>query len=87
MGHCYANRANDSHARVARAVVGLFQPAASLSSFTELRISQEEVANIAGVSRQSCNRALKQLCEARLLEIEYGTMRVLDARRLRQLLN
>ncbi len=87
MGHCHANRASDTHARVVRAVVGLFQPAASLAGFTELRISQEEVANIAGVSRQSCNSALKQLCDAKVLDIDYGTMRLLDATRLSKLVS
>ncbi|MBU1439755.1 MAG: Crp/Fnr family transcriptional regulator [Gammaproteobacteria bacterium] len=84
MGHCYANRATDSHGRVARAVVGLFQPAGA-ASLTELRISQEEVSNIAGVSRQSCNTALRQLCASGMLEIDYGVMRVLDPSALRKL--
>ena len=87
MGNSYANRATDAHARVIRAVVGLFQPAASRSTFTELRISQEEVANIAGVSRQSCNMALKQLCDEKVLAIDYGTMRVLDPVGLRKLVD
>ncbi|NUZ08011.1 cyclic nucleotide-binding domain-containing protein [Piscinibacter koreensis] len=85
MGHCYANRTHDSHARVARALVGLFQPAACMCRLTELRISQEELAYIAGVSRQSCNRALRELREARLLAVDYGIMRLLDAGRLRRL--
>jgi CRP/FNR family cyclic AMP-dependent transcriptional regulator len=87
MGHCYANRANDSRVRVARAVVGLFQPAACVSKVTELRISQEELSNIAGVSRQSCNSALKELCEAKLLAIDYGVTRLLDPRGLRSLVD
>jgi len=87
MGHCYANRTHDTQARVARAVVGLFHPAACRSSFTELRISQEEVANIAGVSRQSCNSALKHLCDAGVVEIDYGTMRLLDLAHLRKLVD
>ncbi|MEO7336956.1 MAG: Crp/Fnr family transcriptional regulator [Caldimonas sp.] len=87
MGHCYANRANDSRVRVARAVVGLFQPAACVSKVTELRISQEELANIAGVSRQSCNSALKELCEAQLLAIDYGITRLLDPSRLKNLVD
>lgn len=87
MGHSYANRANDSRLRVARAVVGLFQPAACVSKVTELRISQEELANIAGVSRQSCNSALKELCEAKVLAIDYGVTRLLDPGRLRSLVD
>lgn len=84
MGHCYANRVTDAQGRVVRAVVGLFQPAGA-SSQTELRISQEEVAHVAGVSRQSCNTALRQLCADGLLQIDYGAMRVLDAEALRKL--
>lgn len=45
------------------------------------------MANIAGVSRQSCNSALKQLCEAKLSEIDYGAMRVLDSAGLRRLVD
>jgi len=86
MGHSH-HRANESHARVTRAVLGLFQPAACVSKLTELRISQEELANIAGVSRQSCNSALKRLCDERLLEIDYGIMRLLDADGLRRLVD
>lgn len=84
MGHSYANRATDSHARVVRAVVGLFQPAGA-SSMTELRISQDEIAIIAGVSRQSCNIALRQLCDSNLLQIDYRAMRVLDSKGLSRL--
>jgi DNA-binding GntR family transcriptional regulator len=49
-----------------------------------LQISQEEIANLTGVSRQRCNAALKRLQESGILQIEYGGITVLDLPGLRR---
>jgi DNA-binding GntR family transcriptional regulator len=48
-----------------------------------IELSQEEVANLAGVSRPRCNRALKRLQDDGLLKLESGGLTVLDLVRLR----
>jgi CRP/FNR family transcriptional regulator, cyclic AMP receptor protein len=47
------------------------------------RISQEELAQLVGLSRQRLNQALKRLEKAGLLQIEYRGITALDLDRLR----
>jgi CRP/FNR family cyclic AMP-dependent transcriptional regulator len=49
-----------------------------------IEVSQEEVANLAGVSRARCNRALKELQDAGLTRLEYSGLTVLDPDALRR---
>jgi CRP/FNR family transcriptional regulator, cyclic AMP receptor protein len=49
----------------------------------ELPISQEEIAQLAGLSRQRANQALQRLEQAGLLRIEYGGITVTDLAGLR----
>ena len=48
-----------------------------------LPISQEEIAQLAGLSRQRANQALQVLEQAGLLRIDYGGITVRDLARLR----
>jgi DNA-binding GntR family transcriptional regulator len=48
-----------------------------------LRITQQELAYLAGLSRQRVNRALSVLEQQGLIRIEYGGLRVLDLEGLR----
>ena len=48
-----------------------------------LRISQEELANLCGISRQRCNVALQRFKKSGLIEIEYGGITVRDLDGLR----
>ena len=48
-----------------------------------LRITQQELAYLVGLSRQRVNQALRRLGSAGLIRIEYGGLRVLDLRGLR----
>jgi CRP/FNR family cyclic AMP-dependent transcriptional regulator len=48
-----------------------------------LPISQEEIAQLAGLSRQRVNQGLQRLEQAGLLRIEYGGIRVTDLAGLR----
>lgn len=50
-----------------------------------VRLRQEELAAMHGVSRQSVNKALKGLAAAGLVAVAYGRVTVLDAGRLRAL--
>ena len=51
---------------------------------TLLRITQQELGYLVGLSRQRVNEALSALQELRLIRIEYGGVRVLDLEALRQ---
>ena len=53
-------------------------------SDAHLQTSQEEIANLSGLSRQRCNAALNRLREAGLLRIEYGGITVIDLEGLRR---
>jgi len=79
-----ADRVLDAGGQVRRALAGLFHPWLYPHGQLHLEISQEEVANLAGVSRPRCNRALKQLEDEGLLKLEYGGLTVLDLEGLRR---
>ena len=49
----------------------------------KLQITQEELGNLAGVSRQRVNQALQLLQEARILSVKYGEISILDIDALR----
>ncbi len=63
-------------ARLARAIAGLFNPLLYPDIGPTLPLSQEEIGQLIGVSRQRANQALKHLQEAGLIDIEYGRVRV-----------
>ena len=79
-----ADRALDADGQVKRALAGLFHPWLYPHGRLHIALSQEEVANLAGVSRPRCNRALKRLQDDGLLKIEYSGLTVLDLDGLRQ---
>ena len=70
-------------ARVARSLAAFFNPVLYPEQAPEVQISQEELGYLSGVSRQRVNQALQVLEKARLLEIEYGRIRILDLEGLR----
>jgi len=70
-------------ARVARSLAGLFNPLLYPDQATDVRLSQEELGYLAGVSRQRVNRALQKLEKAGLVKVEYGHIRILDLEGLR----
>lgn len=73
----------DPDARLARCLASLFNPVLYPESNLELKISQEEVGLLAGISRQRVNQALRKLEEAGLLHIDYGSITILDLAGLR----
>lgn len=72
-------------ARLARGVAALFNPHLYPGNAQVLPISQEELGQLVGLSRQRVNQALKRLEHAGLLRIEYGGITVLDLPGLRRL--
>lgn len=84
MGNYAAHRLLDVDSQVARAIAGLFHPWLHPGGDAHLQTSQEEIANLSGLSRQRCNAALNRLREAGLLRIEYGGITVTDLEGLRQ---
>jgi len=79
-----ADRVLDAGGKVKRALVGLFHPWLYPHGQLHVEVSQEEVANLAGVSRARCNRALKGLQDAGLVKLEYSGLTVLDLEGLRR---
>jgi CRP-like cAMP-binding protein len=69
--------------RVARGVAALFNPLLYPGVGDVLRITQQELANLVGLSRQRVNEALGVLQREKAIRIEYGGLRVLDIDALR----
>jgi CRP/FNR family transcriptional regulator, cyclic AMP receptor protein len=78
------DRLNDPDARVARSLAALFHPVLYPGVGTLLRITQQELGYLVGLSRQRVNEALSNLHAAGAIGIEYGGVRVLDLERLRR---
>ena len=70
-------------ARLARGVAALFNPHLYPGIGPSLPVSQEELGQLVGLSRQRVNQALQRLEQAGLLRIEYGGLTVLDLHGLR----
>jgi CRP-like cAMP-binding protein len=78
MGAVAAHGLLDTDSLVARALVGMVQPFSNPSGTVNLPLSQEELANLAAVSRQTCNKAMTRFKSAGLVRTEYGGIVVLD---------
>jgi CRP-like cAMP-binding protein len=72
------DRIHDPQARVARNLAWLFNPVLYPDVGSHIEITQEELALLAGVSRQVANRALQTLDEAGLVRLERGGITVVD---------
>jgi len=77
------DRNNQPDARVARSLASLFHPVLYPGVGQLLRITQQELAWLVGLSRQRVNEALNVLAAAGLIRIEYGGVRVIDLAGLR----
>ena len=77
------DRSNDPDVRVARNLAALFNPTLFPGVGEILRITQQELAYLVGLSRQRVNVALNRLEAQGAIRIEYGGMRVLDLAALR----
>jgi CRP/FNR family transcriptional regulator, cyclic AMP receptor protein len=64
--------------RVAHCLAALFNPTLAPGIRPLIKISQEEIGHLAGLSRQRVNHSLKVLEAAGLVRLEYGGITVLD---------
>lgn len=76
-------RTHDPVQHVTHCLAELFNPELYPGTTATLQISQEEIAFLAGVSRQLVNRALRSLEAAQLLELAYGSITIRDVDALR----
>ena len=77
------DRMNNPDIRVARSLAALFNPVLYPGVGEVLRITQQELAYLVGLSRQRVNQALTALSVQGSIRIEYGGLRVLDLQALR----
>ena len=78
------DRMSDPDVRVARSLASLFHPVLYPGVGSLLRITQQELGYLVGLSRQRVNQALHVLQQARMIRVEYGGVRVLDLEALRR---
>jgi CRP-like cAMP-binding protein len=84
IGQVEHDRLHGPEARLARSLAGLFNPVLYPGIGPTLPVSQEELGQLVGLSRQRVNQALKRLEAEGLLTVEYGGVTVLDLARLRE---
>jgi CRP-like cAMP-binding protein len=77
------DRMNSPDVRVARSLAALFNPVLYPGVGEVLRITQQELAYLVGLSRQRVNEALTALAEQGAIRVEYGGLRVLNLQALR----
>jgi len=78
------DRLSHADARVARSLAALFHPVLYPGVGDLLRITQQELAYLVGLSRQRVNEALHVLQAGGAIRVEYGGLRVLDLEGLRR---
>lgn len=77
------DRLDSPDIRVARSLAALFNPVLYPGVGEVLRITQQELAYLVGLSRQRVNEALTALAQQGAIRVEYGGLRVLDLNALR----
>jgi CRP-like cAMP-binding protein len=77
------DRFNNPDVRVARSLAALFNPVLYPGVGEILRITQQELAYLVGLSRQRVNEALRTLEAQGSIRVEYGGLRVLNLTALR----
>ena len=77
------DRLGNPDVRVARNLAALFNPVLFPGVGEVLRITQQELGYLVGLSRQRVNEALTTLAAQGSIRVEYGGLRVLDLEALR----
>jgi CRP-like cAMP-binding protein len=77
------DRLTNPDIRVARSLASLFNPTLYPGVGEVLRITQQELAYLVGLSRQRVNEALTSLAAQGSIRVEYGGLRILDLQALR----
>jgi CRP/FNR family transcriptional regulator, cyclic AMP receptor protein len=78
------DRLLEPDARVARCIAELRNPILYPGSGNTMKLAQEELGYLTGVSRQRVNQALQALEREALLKVEYGGVTILDLEGLRR---
>ena len=78
------DRLTNPEIKVARHLAALFNPVLFPGVGEVLRITQQELAYLAGLSRQRVNEALRRMEDQQLIRIEYGGLRILNMEALRR---
>ena len=71
-------RIGDTSVQVAFGVASLFNPLLNPSTDRKIRISQEELGKLFGLSRQIVSSGLHRLQQIGLIAVEYGQIQVID---------
>lgn len=79
------DRMRDPVVRVARAISGLYDPIIHPGLSPLLQLSQEELGELAGLTRQTANAAIKSLQTAGYVRAEYGGLLIMQLDALRNL--
>ena len=82
---CEYDRLHHTREHVVHCLAELFDPWLCPGTGAHLALSQDEVANLAGVSRPTANRALHELESMGLLSVGYGQITVHDPQALQRL--
>ena len=77
------DRMNNPDLRVARSLAALFNPVLYPAVGEILRITQQELAYLVGLSRQRVNESLAALEAQGTIRVEYGGLRILNLPALR----
>jgi CRP/FNR family transcriptional regulator, cyclic AMP receptor protein len=78
MGSLESDRLNTPEAKMAHCLAQLFNRVLYPGVDDKMRITQQELGYIVGLSRQRVNEALTNLERERLIAVEYGGLRVID---------
>jgi CRP/FNR family cyclic AMP-dependent transcriptional regulator len=81
---CAHLRLHDADHHVVHCLVEMVDPRLYPSIADNITLSQEELANLAGVSRSVVNRVLQRLERLGLLRVDYRSIRLLDRNGLRR---
>ena len=83
IGMVEIDRLTDPVAKIARSIGSLFNPILYPSIQSVVPLSQAELGEVAGLSRQTANKCIKQLEREGLVSVEYGAIYVRDVMALK----
>ncbi len=83
MGMVETDRIDDPRIKLARSILSFFNPILYPGMGSALLVSQQELGELAGLSRQRTNAAIKALEEANLVHASYGSLLITDLQALR----
>ncbi|WP_428604685.1 Crp/Fnr family transcriptional regulator [Sedimenticola sp.] len=78
IGYMEYDRFLSPEARVARSLASMFNHDLYPGMHYKLEISQEELGNLSGISRQRVNQALHVLQSEKIVDVKYGAITILD---------